>query len=170
MPAGAIGSKGRRLTPEERDQIIQLRLNRVPVRTVAEQMECTTKTVVEVWKKFWAEESVRRADQLENERSLQMGRMDQIASDARRSYVTAMREKDFGAAARFLAEERMALAQLQRVSGLEHVKVEHTGNVAITAVTWEERIIAAEPTKPAIEQPRQNFLEGEIVDAVEIEQ
>ena len=42
-------AKRKRLTPEERDRIVELKLNRVPVRTIAEQVGCQPKTVQATW-------------------------------------------------------------------------------------------------------------------------
>lgn len=118
-----------RLTPEERERIVELRLQRVPVRTVAEEVGTSTKTVVAVWQKYLQERAQRDPAELERRRAEVVLRLEQTATDARRAYVRAMRDSDMTAARGFLAEERNALMALSRIDGLDVQRVEHSGEV-----------------------------------------
>ena len=52
----------RRLTPDERDRIVEMRLRGVPVRTVAAEIDTTTKTVQRVWSAYLDETAQERAE------------------------------------------------------------------------------------------------------------
>lgn len=150
------GDSGRRLLPEERDRIIELKLSRVPVRAIAAQVGTTTATVQKVWKKHLADNAKARAGRLESERSEVLLRLDQVAADARRGFEKAMENADFGAAARFLAEERQAIGQRAKSTGLDVQKIDVSGQVDLRAITWVEELAApvegiAQYSKPAIE-------------------
>lgn len=146
------GNTRRRLTPDERDRIIEMRLNRVPVRKVAELIGCQSKTVQLTWKKWLAETAAERAEALEETREELIQRMEQIATDARVGAQTANSVADQSAEVRFLAEERAALREIARLTGSDApVKIEHTGEVAIAASPIERLTAALDKLLPAEE-------------------
>lgn len=118
----------RRLTPDERDRIVEMRLRGVPVRTVAAEIDTTTKTVQRVWSAYLDETAQERAEATERTRSELIARQDRIARDAHRRYeaavadaTTAAEPKDAAAFQRValaaLAEERQALREIERLTG-----------------------------------------------------
>ena len=109
------GPGRRRLTPDERELIIELRLNRVPVREVARRLDCANATVVKVWKKYLAERSTVRNAEFEVLLEETMARMEKNASDARWGSLEAVGGESKGEAIRFLEAERKALTELTRL-------------------------------------------------------
>jgi transposase-like protein len=121
-------SARKRLTPEERDRIIELKLNRVPVRTIAEQVGCQPKTVQATWTRWLAETAAERAESLEAVREEMIQRQQRVSTDARVGAIRARNADDFSAEARFLAEDRQALREIARLQGLDGAqRVELTG-------------------------------------------
>lgn len=111
--------KGKRLSPDERDRIIELRLNRVPVRQVAAELGCHTRTVTRAWHSWLAETAEERAAVLELQREELIQRHERVATDARIGLQRARRDGDLAAEARFLAEDRQALREIARIQGLD---------------------------------------------------
>ena len=131
----------KRISPEEHQQIIDLKLDCVPVLKIAETVGCSTATVVDHWHKWLDETTEERRANLERKRSEVIGRLQSVASIARRGAVeartsyrlildraddaTAEEYDDIKSAlassataeARFLAEERQALKELSRIAG-----------------------------------------------------
>lgn len=131
-------SSGRRLTPDEKERIVELRLRGVPVRQVAADIPTTTRTVVDVFKAWCAQRAEEFADELEPTRAAMIARLERIADDARKAYDAA--EKD-GDKARYLAEERQALTALAKLAGLEAPsKIEHSGDVGFTTLRIVESV------------------------------
>lgn len=133
----------KRLTPDERDAIIEQRLNRVPVRQIASSLDTTTKTVVEVFKKWLIESAEERNAELESVRELLIQRQDKIAADARLGALRSKAAADSTSEARFLAEERAALREIARLSGADApTKVEHTGEVQVDLTNAKANLLA----------------------------
>jgi hypothetical protein len=133
----------KRLTPDERDAIIEQRLNRVPVRQIASSLDTTTKTVVEVFKKWLIESAEERNAELESVRELLIQRQDKIAADARLGALRSKAAADSASEARFLAEERAALREIARLSGADApTKVEHTGEVQVDLTNAKANLLA----------------------------
>jgi transposase-like protein len=135
----------KRLTEDERDRIVELRLNGVPVRTVATQVGTTTKTVQATWQRWLRDTAEERSATLEAVREELIQRMTQVADDARRGHIRARADGDVTAAARWLAEERQALRELARIQGLDVQKVELSGAVGVLSVTLIEEVAAPTP-------------------------
>lgn len=137
------GHGQKRLTEEERERIIELRLLGVPVRTVATQVGVANNTVLDVFRKHLAEVRERFMEQAEDARADVVRRLEGIADRARAAYASAEdRDKP-----RFLAEERQALAQLAKIAGLEAAtKVEHSGDVSggFTVIRVSEQVDTSE--------------------------
>lgn len=129
-------SPGRRLTPEEKEQIVELRLRGMSVRKVADAIPTTTSTVQREFKKYLR----ARADEFREEtdpiRAHLIERLFRIANDAAR----AAKDADDGLRSRYLAEERQALAQVAKFFE-GPIQIEHSGDLGYTVV----RIVEERP-------------------------
>jgi acyl-CoA reductase-like NAD-dependent aldehyde dehydrogenase len=124
-----VASDRKRLTPEERDRIIELKLDRVPVREIAELVDCTVTTVQRTWHAWLDSTAKERAGKLERVRQELIQRQQRIASDARRGAARARGEGKAADEQRFLAEERAALREIARMTGSDApTKIEQTGS------------------------------------------
>jgi acyl-CoA reductase-like NAD-dependent aldehyde dehydrogenase len=118
----------KRLTPDEHDRIIELKLDRVPVRAIAEQVSCTVQTVQRTWHKWLADTAAERSAALEGTREELIQRQQRIAADARRGAMSARKAGRGTEEVRFLAEERAALREIARLTGSDAAtKIEQTG-------------------------------------------
>ena len=129
---------GRRLTPEEREQIITLRLRGVSVRQVAAEVETSTKTVVKVTKEFLAERAAAfsaRTDATLNKlvaRHLAAADASALAADR------AAELDDHQTAAKYLSEERARLQEVAKLSGLYIERVEQSGGFTVLRIVEEQ--------------------------------
>lgn len=122
-----IGTPARRLTPAEREQVITLRLQGMPVRAVAEQVRTSTKTVVAVMKAYLAERS-EAFDAVADATVEKIVTRHLAAADAAAvAAEAALAEGDSAAATKFLAEERARLDAVSKLAGLFIERVETTG-------------------------------------------
>lgn len=129
---------GRRLTPEEREQIISLRLQGIPVRTVAAQINTSTKTVVSVTKAFLAERAQAFSAKTDATLNKLIGRHLAAADAAAVEAERATELGDHNAAAKYLAEERARLQEVAKLSGLYIERVEQTGGFTVLTITEEQ--------------------------------
>lgn len=129
-----------RLSPDQRDRIVEMRLDRVPVRTIAKEVGCTPRTVMLWWKKWLAEVSEERRAELEGARTEALARLDKVAEDARKGALRARSNDDPAAEARFLNIEQQAIMSAAKLEGLDVQKVEHSGAVGIMSVTIVEEV------------------------------
>lgn len=129
---------GRRLTPEEREQIIALRLQGIPVRTVAAQINTSTKTVVSVTKAFLAERAQAFSAKTDATLNKLVGRHLAAADAAAVEAERATELGDHNAAAKYLAEERARLQEVAKLSGLYIERVEQTGGFTVLTITEEQ--------------------------------
>ena len=136
----------KRLTPDEKEAIVELRLNRVPVRRVAEQVACTTQTVVRVWKQWLSESAAERAAALEETREELIQRHQRAAKDAREGVLRSQRASDCAAEVRYLAAEAASLKEIARLTGSDApAKIEHSGETGFTVLRIiEETVEGAE--------------------------
>lgn len=131
----------RRLTLEEIDRIVELKLNQVPVRAIATEVGVAANTVVDHWHKWLDATTEDRREQLERHRSATIARLDHVAVNARRGAIRArtssgLSEDDRARAeVRYLAEERQALRALSTVAGFD-APIRVTGS--FTTMTEEE--------------------------------
>jgi transposase-like protein len=138
MAATPRRSSGRRLTPDEKERIVEMRLRGTPVREVAAAIPTTTRTVVSTFKEWCVERAAEFADEVEGTRAATIARLERIADDARRAYEVAERDGD---KARFLAEERQALSTLAKLAGFEApAKVEHSGDLGFSVLRIIEEV------------------------------
>lgn len=121
-------SPRKRLTPDERDRIIELKLDRVPVRDIAELVGCTVTTVQRTWHGWLSETAEERAEALAKTREELVQRQERIAIDARRGAARAKAAGKAGDEVKFLAEERAALREIARLTGSDApTKIEQSG-------------------------------------------
>jgi acyl-CoA reductase-like NAD-dependent aldehyde dehydrogenase len=134
-----VASDRKRLTPDEKDRIVELKLDRVPVREIAQLVDCTVTTVQRTWH-AWLDSTAReRASKLERVRQELIQRQQRIAADARRGSARARQEGKAGDEQRFLAEERAALREIARLTGSDApTKIEQTGPGLQVLVIREE--------------------------------
>ena len=113
----------KRLTPDEIDRIVELRLNRISYRAIAEQMGCDKATAMLHWHKWLDDCDADRRANLERRRTEVIERLDSAAATARQGAIRARSQLDpieaAKAEARFLAEERQALLGLSKVAGYD---------------------------------------------------
>lgn len=134
-----MASDRKRLTPEEKDRIIELKLDRVPVREIAELVDCTVTSVQRTWHQWLDSTAKERASKLERVRQELIQRQQRIAADARRGASRARVDGKAGDETRFLAEERAALREIARLTGSDApTKIEQTGPAFQVLVIREE--------------------------------
>jgi transposase len=131
--AAATGT-GKRLTPDEKDEIVERIFNGESYRDIAKAVGVQTKTVQNTFRAWKRGPGAKRVEaQLEMQAEL-VARQERIAIDARRDAAAARQAEDRAAVARFLAEERQALKEVGRLAGAEAPdRVEHSGSVELTS-------------------------------------
>lgn len=112
------------MTEDEIERIVELKLDRVPVRQIAADVGCDKATVQLHWSRWVEDTRPERREPLEQKRAEVIARLDSVATMARRGAVRArtggMDEADAARAeAKFLAEERQALRMLSQVAGYD---------------------------------------------------
>ena len=106
------------LTEDQKDEIVRLRLNAVPVRTVAKQVGCNKDTVTKWFNRWLDATSDARREELERERSRVIARQVSLADDARRETVKARQSSEGDVAARWAAAVRFMQVERQTLSDL----------------------------------------------------
>ena len=135
---------GKRLTQDEREQIVELRLRRVSVRKVAEMVGCTPTTVSKVYRKHIEARSRERHAVLEVSLEEAITRLERTADDARRSFQDAVVSGDENAP-RWLELERKTLTELVKVH---------------TALIGNRTVVGAAAVADTFAQTLQAFVEG----------
>jgi transposase-like protein len=130
------GNPGRRLSPAEREQIITLRLQGVPVRKVAEAVSTSTKTVVSVMKAYLEERSEAFDAKADATIDKIISRHLAAADAAAVAAEQALEAGEDGAAAKYMAEERARLDAVAKLAGLFIERVETTG-ISVVRITEE---------------------------------
>jgi transposase-like protein len=128
---------GRRLTPEEREQIITLRLQGVSVRAVAAQVDTSTKSVVAVTKTFLAERAAAFSAKTDATLNKLVTRHLAAADAAAVAAERAFELDDHATAAKYLAEERARLQEVAKLSGLYIERVEQSGGFTVVRIVEE---------------------------------
>lgn len=122
-------SKRKRLSPDEQDKIVELKLQRVPVRQIATQVGCATLTVQRTWKTYLAERVRERNEDTAETMEVILAQLDQNATDARRGFQRALRDRDMPLATRYLEVERRALSELAKLGVVRDTEPEQAGKV-----------------------------------------
>lgn len=126
------------LTPDERERIIDLRLRGTSVRTVAAEVGCTTRTVVEVMKKYLAERALAYSAKTDATLARLVTRHLAAADAAAAAAEQAEMDGDHQTAAKYLAEERARLQEVAKLSGLYVERVEQS--VGFQVLTIREQV------------------------------
>jgi hypothetical protein len=135
--------KGNVLTPDERQTVIEHRLNGVPVRAVVQLTGHASQTVVNVFRDYLEETRQERADEVEQVRQSLVTRHERAAFTARIEGEAAKQEGDRVAHARYLREEREALREIARLTGADRpVQVELSGSLDVNVSVVEQRQLA----------------------------
>jgi len=116
--------RARRLTPDEIDRIVEMRLRGVPVRAVAEALDTTTRTVQTHWTRFREKDAKDRDKKLHAVRAGYVAQQEALADAATRDALDTDEPGERARAIDAATKARMAAAKLQ---GLDVQKVEHTG-------------------------------------------
>lgn len=147
----------KRLTDDEIDRIVELRLNRMSVRETAAAVGCSPQTVTLHWHRWLDQTSTERREELERMRSEVIARLDSNAAQLRRGAIRArgdVRTQPDGSTVvvvepnqaierSMLDAERRALVALARTAGYEAPKVLQL-NPAVTQTEEEAAAIIAE--------------------------
>jgi IS30 family transposase len=110
---------GRRLTEEEEERIVELRMERVPVRTVAQEIGCQPNTVTSCMKRYHKTRAAELSSDLDERRAELVDRQTRIAIDARQGAQQARKFNDASAHQGYLAQERQTLKEIAHLLGLE---------------------------------------------------
>lgn len=133
----------RRLTPDEKERIIEMRLAGVSVRTVAAAVDTSTRTVVDTFKKYCKARAEEFREQADPVRAHIIERLFRIANDAAKAGSTARDSGEMMLHSKYLAEERAALVALGKwFEG--PVRIEHSGDTGFTVVRIIEEIAQPE--------------------------
>lgn len=104
------------LTAAERDRIVQLRLDGLTVRAVAEETGHAPNTVTKAWRLHMEESATVRRDDLDVQREEIVLRLEQAAWEAREAGTEAREAGDRVGHVRYLREERDALREIARLT------------------------------------------------------
>jgi hypothetical protein len=122
------------LTPDERDQIVELKLERVPVRKIAELIPCTTRTVQVTWHNYVEYRNTLRRQQADAVLGENLLRLEKNARDARLGLQRAQKDRDARAAASMLDRERAALCELIKLGSIRDLEPEQAARVTAAKV------------------------------------
>lgn len=128
----------RRLTPEERERIIEMRLAGVPVRQVSAEVQVSTKTVVAVTKAYLRERSAAFSAKTDATLAKLVTRHLAAADAAALSAEQALARGDDPTAAKMWAEERARLVEVGKLAGLYTERVEQTSAVTVLRIVDED--------------------------------
>jgi transposase-like protein len=115
----------KRVSEEDVERIVELRLNRATYVQIATEMGMAKNTVMDHWHKWLDRTTEERRAKLEQHRSEVIARLDSVATLARRGAIRARANRDLEPAertkaeARYLAEERQAMRELSRIAGFD---------------------------------------------------
>lgn len=146
------------LTNEQRNSIVDMRLQGMTVRQVANQTGHAVNTVTKAWRSYMADHAVIRREEVEAHREELVQRAEQVANNARTEAVKFRRveklvvnedgeeelkvEREGNPAAyqRLLGVELQALRDIARLTGADlPVQVEVTGQMNVNVTVDEAR-------------------------------
>jgi transposase-like protein len=116
--------RSRRLTPDEIDRIIELRLRGVSVRNVAAELDTTTRTVQTHWTRYRQKDAADRVKKLDAIRAGYAAQQEELADAATLDALDSTDPSERARAIDAATKARMSAAKLQ---GLDVQRVEHTG-------------------------------------------
>lgn len=146
-------------TNDQRNEIVDLRLQGMTVRQVSAQTGHATNTVMKAWRAYMAEHARVRADEVDAHREELVQRAEHVAQQARtealkfrrveqevvgedgRRALEVVREGNAAAYGRLLGVELQALREIARLTGAESaVKVDLSGQVDVTISDPRDRL------------------------------
>ena len=107
---------GSTITIEETEEIVRMKLDGVPVRDIGEHVGVNKDTVTRVWRDWLDETRPERRAELEQQRTILIGRLWRLADRARASEAACT---DADVARKWAAEERQALRAVSTVCGFD---------------------------------------------------
>lgn len=134
-----------RVSPEEEQQIIQMKLARVSHGQICTELNRNPRTIQRVWNKHLDRIAKEKAGQNERSRIEALQRLDQIAVDARHGAIRARQEKKANDERQWLQLEEKTIMEMARLEGLQVNKVEVSGQVGVVAVHITERVDYNDP-------------------------
>lgn len=132
----------KKLTPEDHDRIIEMKLNRVPVRSIAQEIDCSPRIVQDHWNRYLADTAAERAARAETLRVEAVARLEQIAADCRLGALRTRAANQHTNCIRYLNAERATLVAIAQIEGVgEPLKVEHSGTVEVSPAEEQQKAI-----------------------------
>jgi hypothetical protein len=131
----------RRIDDEQKAKIVELRLQRLPVRSVAKEVGVSVSTVDQVYKAWLAEESPGAVGGMRDLNNETRARMDLLATECRTGAVKARSTQNHAAAARYLAVE---LAALTRIAAMDAIAASPGLPAAAAAVAVEGKAVRSD--------------------------
>ena len=131
------------LTPDQRQNIIEQRLNGIPVAAVIQQTGHARQTVINVFRDYLSETREERAQEIEQVRQSLISRHEQAAFTARVEGQKAKQDGDVSGHVRYLREERDSLREVAKLTGAEAaVRVDVSGQVDVNVSDDREALKA----------------------------
>lgn len=133
----------KKLTPDEEDQIVELKLQRVPVRAIAQEVGCATLTVQRCWNRYLAQRVKERMGETATQVEQILAQLEKNATDSRRMFQRSVEDADSAAATRYLEAERKALTELAKFGVIRDGEPEQRGKISkeqaksVVDVVWE---------------------------------
>jgi len=140
------GSRQRRITPDEHDQIVTETLDGLSHRVIAANLGCDKDTVAQHWALHLKEQAAAISDHLEAHQTEVTERLKHAAHRARCGAGRAAVAGDWTAEGMFIRTELRALQQLARIMGME--KFTLTGPVESIRLPTQEEARAARAKHP----------------------
>ena len=108
-------SRRRRVATATRDQIVELKLSRLPVSAISDRTGVPPKTIELVWADYLEDSAVARSERGGAREELLL-RQERLAADARLGAMKARAAEDTSTEVRFIAAEAAALQALERLT------------------------------------------------------
>lgn len=129
------------LTTEERQKVVDLRIAGMTIRAIAEQTSHAPQTVQRVWRHYLAERAQDRRDEVEAHHQEMIERYVAQAQEAREEALLCRQERDRAGHRAYLREEREALREVARLTGLDApVQVHLSGHVDVNVAEDRDRL------------------------------
>lgn len=131
------------LTDDQRQEIVDLRIAGLSIRTVAERTDHAPQTVQRVWRSYLADRAVDRRDEIEAHHQEMIERYTAQAQEAREEALMCRSEGDRAGHRAYLREEREALREVVRLTGLDQpMRLELSGSVDVNVALDDQRALA----------------------------
>jgi hypothetical protein len=128
------------LTTDQQQEVIDLRIAGLSIRAVAERTSHAPQTVQRVWRDYLRERSEDRSAEIEAHHQELIERFMAQAQEAREEALVARRDRETREHRAYLREERDALREVIRLTGLDApMKVNLTGDLTVGVSVEETR-------------------------------